>query len=111
MVAMDFFLRDVRRSKITLSALHLLIVLYHLKEKTAKLSKLAEIIGVSSAGVTGVVDHLDRMGLAARTADPKDRRALLMKLTPDGENFVQLFENSLASSIGRAFFNKGIEEG
>ena len=111
LMAMDSFLRDVRKTKITLSALHLLIVLYHLKEKTAKLSKLAETIGVSNAGVTGVVDHLGRMGLAAREADPKDRRAILMKLTPEGVSFAQLLENSLASSIGRAFFNKSVEEG
>lgn len=109
LMAMDSFLRDVRKMKITLSALHLLIMLFHLKEKAAKLSKLAETIGVSAAGVTGVVDHLDRMGLAVRAIDPKDRRAILMKLTPEGVKFAQLLENSLASSVGRAFFAKGAQ--
>lgn len=114
LMAMDSFLRDVRKIKITLSALHLLITLFHLKKNTAKLSKLAEAIGVSSAGVTGVVDNLARMGLAVRVTDPKDRRAILMKLTPQGVDFAQDLENSLASSLGRAFFGKvsqGIDRG
>lgn len=109
--AMDSFLLDIRKMKITLTALHLLIVLYHLKENTARLNKLAETIGVTSAGLTGVVDHLGRMGLAVRETDPLDRRAILTRLTPDGVTFAKLVGKSLASSLGKACVSRSMPIG
>jgi len=38
---------------------------------------------VTGGNVTGIVDQLERSGLIARTEDPADRRAYLVKLTKD----------------------------
>jgi len=39
---------------------------------------------VTGGNVTGIVDQLERSGLIARTEDPADRRAYLVKLTKEG---------------------------
>jgi DNA-binding MarR family transcriptional regulator len=41
--------------------------------------KLAEITGLTSGAITGVIDHLERAGLARRVRDPQDRRKVLVE--------------------------------
>lgn len=50
-----------------------------------RMGDLGDALGVTSRYVTAVVDALERDGLARRVADPSDRRALLVELTPEGE--------------------------
>jgi DNA-binding MarR family transcriptional regulator len=50
-----------------------------------RLSALAEKLRIVPRSATEVVDDLQRMGLVARRADPDDRRAVLVGLTPSGE--------------------------
>ena len=46
---------------------------------------------VTGGNVTGIVDQLERSGLIARTEDPADRRAYLVKLTKEGRRlFAQM---------------------
>lgn len=45
---------------------------------------LADRLGISPRSATGVVDALEARGLVARQADPSDRRACLVRPTPDG---------------------------
>jgi DNA-binding MarR family transcriptional regulator len=65
-------------------------------------SRIAACLGLSSAAVTALLDRLERAGLASRAADPADRRAVLVSLTPDamaraGETY-RRFANRLAAS-------------
>lgn len=46
---------------------------------------LAEQAGVTRATVTGLLDGLEREGLAERHADAQDRRALQVRLTDKGQ--------------------------
>src|SRR4030081_2958902 len=39
---------------------------------------------LSSAGMTSRLDRLEARGLVARSADPSDRRGILVRLTPEG---------------------------
>jgi DNA-binding MarR family transcriptional regulator len=56
-----------------------------LVERPRGMAELAGLLGIDKAGVTGLVDRVERRGLAGRTAVPGDRRALRVRLTPDGE--------------------------
>jgi DNA-binding MarR family transcriptional regulator len=44
--------------------------------------RLAELTGLSTGAVTGVLDRLERAGFVAREPDPDDRRRTIVMLTP-----------------------------
>jgi DNA-binding MarR family transcriptional regulator len=45
---------------------------------------LAEIVLRSTGGMTQILDRLANAGFVERTADPSDRRKIVVELTPDG---------------------------
>ena len=53
-------------------------------------SALSESLMLTSGGMTGRLDRLERRGLVARTANPADRRALLVTLTNRGRALADL---------------------
>lgn len=59
---------------------------------------LAESMMVTSGAVTKRVDRLERVGLLAREPDPRDRRGVLVRLTPQGLELVnQAVEQHVAN--------------
>ncbi len=46
--------------------------------------RLAELLGLTTGAVTGVLDRLERTGLVRREADPSDRRRVIARLVPEG---------------------------
>jgi MarR family transcriptional regulator, organic hydroperoxide resistance regulator len=46
--------------------------------------ELVAATGQKPSTLTGVLDRLERRGLAARTPNPADRRSVLVELTPEG---------------------------
>ena len=54
-------------------------------------SELGERLIVSRAAVTGLLDSLERRGFVSRSANPADRRSLLVEVTPAGLAVVQEF--------------------
>lgn len=65
---------------------------------TAK--ELAEMMEVTPANVTGIVDRLEREGLAARSRGAQDRRVVYVRLTEEGhakvEEMLDLAQDVLA---------------
>ena len=45
--------------------------------------ELAKRVGLTSGAITGVLDRLEKSGLARRVADPRDRRRVIVELTVD----------------------------
>jgi DNA-binding MarR family transcriptional regulator len=52
------------------------------------LSKLAAALRVTPTNTTGIVDRLLKRGLITRAENPDDRRVLLLRTTPMGENLI-----------------------
>ena len=50
-----------------------------------QMHRIAIWLGVTPRNVTGIVDALEAQGLVARVADPADRRAFKVRMTPAGE--------------------------
>lgn len=55
----------------------------------ASLSELADFIGVAAATASAMVERLVRRGLVAREGDPKERRRIMLRLTPDGSALLE----------------------
>ena len=49
-----------------------------------RMSEISKRLMVSGGNVTGITDQLEKDGLVARVLDPKDRRAVTVKLTDAG---------------------------
>jgi DNA-binding MarR family transcriptional regulator len=45
--------------------------------------RMAELTGLSTGAITGVLDRLERAGFVAREPDPHDRRRTLVRITPE----------------------------
>jgi DNA-binding MarR family transcriptional regulator len=64
------------------------LVLLRLADGDKPMSALAGLCGVTTAGITGAVDALERAGLVGRRHVPSDRRILLVTLTVAGREMV-----------------------
>ena len=69
------------------------IVAARLVERRAASQKdLADITGQHPAGISRLLDEMDRRGLTARAADPLDQRRRLVTLTPAGRRWHKQLE-------------------
>lgn len=53
-----------------------------------RLGELATVLGVDASTLSPQVQRLERDGLVAREADPDDRRAVLVRVTPAGRRLL-----------------------
>jgi DNA-binding MarR family transcriptional regulator len=66
-------------------------------------SKVAEVLHVSGAFITAETRQLERSGLVIKAINPRDRRGVLLRLTPKGER--QMFALSPAiTAVNDKFF-------
>ncbi|MGD8450502.1 MAG: MarR family transcriptional regulator [Phycisphaerae bacterium] len=55
-----------------------------LRLDSASAGDLARAVRLSQPTVTGILDRLERRGLISRNRDPRDRRSILIRVTPEG---------------------------
>ena len=85
-VQLDFFIkRGVTQTQF------LLLVAIHAYGRCT-MGALARSLHVRMPTATGVVDRLARAGYVRRSADPVDRRQVVVALTLKGRSFIQDFE-------------------
>ncbi|HLZ21962.1 MAG TPA: MarR family transcriptional regulator [Ktedonobacterales bacterium] len=88
---------------ISLPRARVLMVMDDVKEGLVRMSDLSVALGVTPRNVTTIVDGLEREGLIARTPDPTDRRAILLELTPKGQEHIAEV-HAMQHSIAERFF-------
>jgi DNA-binding MarR family transcriptional regulator len=81
-------------------------ILYTLKRcGEMPMSRLAEMLNVSLSSATGLIDRIEERGLVERTRVPEDRRIVLIRVTPAGEQLLGeldiLSDELLRSVLGR----------
>jgi DNA-binding MarR family transcriptional regulator len=76
---------QARRSALSLPQLFLLRALNEMQEIPA--TRWAEMVGVSPSAATGLLDGLEAAAYIRRTHDTRDRRQVLVSLTPKGRRF------------------------
>ncbi|MEU3861305.1 MarR family transcriptional regulator [Streptomyces sp. NPDC028722] len=61
--------------------------------------RLAEVSGLTSGSITGVVNRLERAGLVRREQDPNDRRKVIITVSPDVPSRVAGLFGSITTSM------------
>ena len=84
---------------ITMPQLKVLLILW--RAGATRMSELATGLDVTMATATGVVDRLVEKGYVVREGLPGDRRVVISRLSPEGEEFMKRLRVSGRVSIGR----------
>jgi DNA-binding MarR family transcriptional regulator len=71
-----------------------------LAEGPRGMADLARCFGVEKAALTGLVDRVERRGLAKRTPVPGDRRAMHVTLTDAGQRAATAFHSEVSVELG-----------
>jgi DNA-binding MarR family transcriptional regulator len=71
-----------------MSLVHLNVLFVLSSEGTLPMNRLAELLDVSQASATGIVDRMEQRGLVARERDGEDRRVIHVVLTAQGEGLI-----------------------
>lgn len=70
------------------SSFNILMILRHGPSEGMLLHDLGELLLVSRANVTGLIDHLEEKGMVKRVVDESDRRARFARITRKGETLL-----------------------
>lgn len=84
---------------LTLTQLRVLLVLR--ARGPSRMSDIAAVLGVALPTATGIVDNLVRKRLAVREADPQDRRLVICRLSPEGQNLINRLWTSGEFGMGQ----------
>jgi MarR family 2-MHQ and catechol resistance regulon transcriptional repressor len=81
--------RKVEAHGLSLGAFNALMILSRCDEGGCPMHELGELLLVSRANMTGLVDCLERKGLVERVPSPTDRRVRLARLTKAGHKLLE----------------------
>jgi DNA-binding MarR family transcriptional regulator len=70
-------------------------------------TRLAQLLGITTASVTVLVDHVEAAGFVYRTRSTADRRSLRLRLTPAGTLLMQRVDEQYRAAIAEAFEQSG----
>ncbi len=90
------FARASERHDLTSAQARLLCIL---ADRSRGMAELAGLLGVEKAAVTGLVDRVERRGLAERTVVPGDRRALRVGVTEPGRRAAAAFHGEVSAEL------------
>lgn len=76
--------REAERAGLSTAAFNVLMILSRYGEGGCPMHELGELLLVSRANVTGLVDSLERRGLVERAASEEDRRVRLVRMKEAG---------------------------
>jgi MarR family 2-MHQ and catechol resistance regulon transcriptional repressor len=81
--------RRMEAHKLSLGAFNALMILSRFEAEGCPMHELGELLLVSRANVTGLIDCLEKRGMVERVAAPADRRVRLVRLTAAGREFLE----------------------
>lgn len=94
---------ELFKGKITLPQFFILSHLY--KQGESQMNELANVMEVTTAAVTGIVDRLVTSGYVMRLYNPKDRRVINIRLTQKGSDLVKRISRQ-RREVTREIFGK-----
>jgi len=76
--------------------------LLRMLEEPVSMREFAEDRSCDPSNVTGLVDRAERLGLVARTSNPRDRRVRMLELTEEGRRMRAQVTRELAVEVRAA---------
>lgn len=73
------------------SSVNILMLLRHGPAEGMQLHDLGDLLLVSRANITGLIDHLEQKEYVTRVVDPNDRRARFARITAQGVELLNMF--------------------
>ena len=71
-----------------LSVAQLRVILVLQSQGPSRMSSVASVIGIALPTATGVMDNLVKKNLVIRENDPQDRRLVICRLSPQGQDLI-----------------------
>jgi DNA-binding MarR family transcriptional regulator len=99
---MRFIRKEMRSRKapsLSVPQLRVLTFLHH--TPGAPLASVTEHLGVSRSTASAIVDRLVRRRLVHRTADPQERRCVVLTLTPTGAQHLQQARDATCTRLAQ----------
>src|SRR2546423_9243476 len=81
--------RKIEAHKLSLGSFNALLILSRYEAPGCPMHDLGELLLVSRANITGLIDCLERRSLVERTSAPEDRRVRLVRLTKAGHKLLE----------------------
>lgn len=85
--SMHDFVQFSKESGLSMAQMNTLFHLHHCSK--CGVSEVGELLGVTNAAASQMIDRLVQNGLIKRTEDPNDRRAKQLRLTENGRSIVR----------------------
>lgn len=83
------------------SLIHLNVLTMLESESPASMGRLAEMLDVSVASMTGIVDRMEKRGLVERRHEEKDRRVVLVSPTEAGRDIFREMDERRRIGLGK----------
>jgi len=80
----------VEAHKISLTDYEVLVCVSLKPEEKMRMSELATMLGSTKSRLSHQVGRMESTGLVVRIADPEDKRAIVVELTEEGRNLLNL---------------------
>src|SRR6266540_630261 len=106
----DFMGMFKRMHKGALSLIHLNVLIELEANGPMSMGALAEILEVSVASTTGIVDRMEKRGFVERLHDENDRRVVLVHPTQAGQDVFTSIEERRRQGLGKLLENLSEDE-
>ncbi len=94
----------------SLSMSQLRVLSFLSRNPDISLSEVADYIGITRASASTMIHRLVQKGLVDRQEDPKERRHVMLKLTPSGSDRLEEMRDSTRQTIAHLLDNLNPDE-
>lgn len=92
---------DLRHAGLDLPEYEILVVLSESKDRTSRMSDLADAVHSSRSRLTHTIARMEKTGLVRRVSCPTDRRGVWAQLTDDGMELLERVAPSHVAAVRR----------
>ena len=96
--------------KLGLTMMQLKSLFFIVETDNASSKKLAEILEVTLANVTGIIDRLTEQDLVVRAINPEDRRVVFLQPTEKGRRLIAALEEDASEHMGKILSSMSRED-